>query len=51
MTGRSPGIHLSHDLRLFSERRLCDSCEGVIAQFRADFPPPDVQLVVSEGER
>ena len=36
-------------IRLFSERPPCDSCEGVIAQFRAGFPEPSMQLVVSDG--
>lgn len=38
-------------IRLFSERPSCDSCEGVIVQFRAEFPEPDIQLVVSDGGR
>lgn len=38
-------------IRLFSERPPCDSCEGVILQFRAEFSPENVNLLVSHGER
>ncbi len=39
------------EVRLFTERRPCDSCKGVIAQFRGEFAPPEVRLSVGRGDR
>jgi hypothetical protein len=47
------GKQLSPDsfgtIRLFSERPVCGSCEGVAAQFRQAFPK--IKLVISSGPK
>jgi hypothetical protein len=38
-------------VRLFTERPLCPSCQGVVAQFKARYAGADVKIVTSDGSR